>query len=83
MTICGNLFPYNAYTCPEKRTQAMKKYYYEGPTFKLWRESRGPGSTFTPCRKKDMKQNVSCHALKNVVLYLKISNCHKEGQQLY
>ena len=34
----------------------MKKYYYEGPTFKLGGESRilgpgfwGPGPTFTPC----------------------------------
>ena len=34
-TIRGNLFPYNVYTCPEQISQAMKKYYYKGPTFKL------------------------------------------------
>ena len=48
-----------------KMIQAMKKYYYEGPTFRLWRKSWGPtfefwggsrgprfwgpGPTFTPC----------------------------------
>ena len=43
----------------------MKKYYYEGPTFKLGGESRipGPGPNFTPYRYQYLRFGFLLHHL--------------------